>query len=123
MFTHPTIAETCARIDRWYGSLAAPAPTCFTCEELCNALGAPMRSLHLPLLLLRWDCRQCWGRDPAGKRVLRVMWAPPGHRVPPPPRGRPSPDLRPIIAALVGTGRPATLAPSELELALEALDA
>ena len=106
------VAQTSARIERWYSSLLEPSHRCFGCAELRQSIGASMVVLHLPLLILGWERRAVWTREPRQlgeappgrrKRVLKVMWSPPGHKVPRPRRGRPLTDFRPIISALLGS--------------------
>lgn len=98
-----SIIQTCTAIEQWHANLPPPHPPCFGCEDLTKGIGAAMRSLHLPLLVLGWERRLVWSRDSdTHRRILRVMWAPPGQAVPRPKRGRPPIDLTPILDALVG---------------------
>jgi hypothetical protein len=57
--------------------------------ELTRATGIP--NYHLPQVLneLGWHRTVRWTRH-NGRRLKRVYYAPPGHRVPQPPRGRPT---------------------------------
>lgn len=81
-------AATTAAIALWYASLAEPRPTVFTCAEITQGTGLHMSQLRFPLVSSGWDRRTVsFVRD--GKRTIRVLYAPPGYKVPPAPRGRP----------------------------------
>lgn len=83
------LAEIVGRITIWYSSLRTPKPSYFNCAELTQGTGYSMSQLRLPLAMLDWSRTEVWQRID-GKRVRRVFYAPPGHHVPRPNRGRPS---------------------------------
>jgi hypothetical protein len=90
-----TFAHVAAKITVWHAS-AADGTKCYDCPAVMAGTGLTMRQLHGPLLLLGWDRRQRWGLQD-GRRVLRVWWAPPGHKVPQGYRGRPRFNLEALI--------------------------
>lgn len=98
---NPTrIAATCARIVTWYATLPDPKPTVFSCADLVKAIGCGPRTLRHALTLLGWDRASVWSRR-GSRRVRPVLYAPPGHTVPRPPRGRPRFSLTDCIAITV----------------------
>lgn len=83
-----TLADAAAKVTTWYASLPEPKPPVLTCPELHKGVRLPMNILCPALLLLGWKRAEVWGRR-NNRRVKRVLYAPPGHRIPRPPRGRP----------------------------------
>lgn len=81
-------AEVVAHLAVWQASLRDPKPDAFSCRQLVTATGYSMRSLHAALLLSGWHRAEIWTRH-RGRRIRRVFYAPPGHKVPRPKRGRP----------------------------------
>lgn len=81
------IAEICARVIAWHAARPNKAHKVFTCTELTTT-GYTLRQLRFPLALLGWQRAEVWSRR-NNRRVKRVLYAPPGHRIPRPPRGRP----------------------------------
>lgn len=90
-------ADLMTRIALWHASLEQPIPDCFDCRTLSNAMGTTMKHLHTPLAVLGWHRAEVWHRM-EDKRVRRVYYAPPGHTVPRPPRGRPHFNLDDYVA-------------------------
>jgi hypothetical protein len=78
-----------AQADTWWRRLPAQQrkPT-YHPAELHRVTGIARRHLATALPLLGWHRARHWSRQD-GRRVLRVLYAPPGHRVPSPARGRP----------------------------------
>jgi hypothetical protein len=78
-----------AQAAAWWDRLPAQhrKPT-YQPAELHRATGIARQHLATALPLLGWHRSRHWRRQ-NGRRVLRVTYAPPGHRVPAPPRGRP----------------------------------
>ena len=87
------LAHHSTRARTWWDSLPADARRpLYRPSALTAATGIPPTALPMALWLLGWDRGTRWTRVD-GRRVQRTFWAPPGHKVPRPPRGRPSPSL------------------------------
>ncbi len=93
-------AEVTAHLTIWYARQPAPKPTCFTCKALSDGTGYSMPLLYLPLLMSGWHRAEVWHRS-GGRRVKRVYYAPPGHQVPRPPRGRPRFNLTDYVTITI----------------------
>lgn len=86
-------AQNLAAVTTWW---AAQPPetrrTCYRPQEIQRATHVPQAHLPAVLALLGWHRASHWTRE-NGRRVRRVRYAPPGHRVPKPLRGRPPLDV------------------------------
>jgi hypothetical protein len=85
------------RARRWWKSLP-PEQRCriYRAGELSAATGVPTRYLPTVLTELGWHRAQRWTRL-NGRRIWRWYYAPPPHRVPYPPRGRPTLHLDQLL--------------------------
>lgn len=92
------LAANMGAVTTWWASLSPQARRgCYRPHEIANATGVAVNSLSTVLQLLKWQRARRWVRV-NNRRVLRVYYAPPGHRVPHPPRGRPPLDLIAVLA-------------------------
>lgn len=92
------LAHDLARVTTWWASQPDTARrTVYRPHEIRRATGVPRQHLPAVLEVLRWHRAQRWSRA-NNRRVLRVLYAPPGHRVPRPPRGRPPLDVLALFA-------------------------
>lgn len=87
----------CARIAAIQVSFSAPGAV-FTPAQIATFVNIDARDSTLPtaLQILGWHRRKVWSRK-NGRRVLRVYYAPPGHKVPAPKRGRPAVNLANLL--------------------------
>lgn len=93
-----TLARDMAAVTTWWASLnPEDRRTCYRPEHLQTATGITRPNLPTVLDLLGWHRAQRWTRE-AGRRRIRTYYAPPGHRVPQPPRGRPSINVLALLA-------------------------
>lgn len=92
------LAHDLARVTTWWASLPDTARRkVYRPHELTRATGIPRQHLPHVLSIHGWHRAQRWGRAD-GTRVFRTYYAPPGHRVPRPPRGRPPIDVLALFA-------------------------
>lgn len=97
------LAHDLARITTWWASLpGTERRVLYRPHEITRATGTPRQHLPHVLDLLRWHRACHWTRE-GGRRVRRTYYAPPGHRVPRPPRGRPPLD---VLALFTPTNQP-----------------
>lgn len=83
------LAGNLAQVSAWWESVPKAArKTTYRPVELHRGAGIPPQALPTVLVLLGWQRARHWGRQ-NGRRVLRVWYAPPGHRIASPARGRP----------------------------------
>lgn len=102
-------ASHLATVESWWAGLPTEQrKTLYRPHVLSTLTGVSRKSLPTVLHILGWDCRNVWVRRD-GRRTLRTYYAPPGHRVPTPPRGRPSTYA--ILAPLLGHPDPYDLYP------------
>ncbi|WP_211160141.1 hypothetical protein, partial [Aromatoleum aromaticum] len=95
------LAHDLARVTTWWASLPdADRRTLYRPHELTRATGIPRPALPHVLEMLGWHRARRWGRN-HNRRMLRVLYAPPGRRVPLPPRGRPPLDVLALFALRV----------------------
>lgn len=101
------LAQHLAAVESWWRSLTPEnRRTCYRPHELAGAAGVPLSDLPTITAVLGWHRAERWTRE-GGRRKLRMFYAPPGHRVPTPPRGRPSTAA--ILAPLLGFADPYAL--------------
>lgn len=87
------LARDLAAVTTWWASLPDTARrTTYRPHELSHATGVVRQHLPEVLDLLGWQRARRWTRI-NNHRVLRTYYAPPGLRVPFPPRGRPPLDV------------------------------
>jgi hypothetical protein len=96
MLAPERLAEAIARLTTWYAAQPEPRRTAYRAEELARATGMPRLHLSQALILAGWSRAGVWQRR-AGRRLCRVWYSAPGHRVPRPPRGRPRFILEDVI--------------------------
>jgi len=92
------LAHDIARVTTWWASVPdSERRATYRPHELSRATGVPRHALPCVLDLLKWHRARRWTRI-NNRRVLRVLYAPPGHRVPLPLRGRPPLDVLALFA-------------------------
>ncbi len=83
------LAHAIAAASSWWNRLPAhKRKPAYRPAELQQATGLATRYLAASLPLLGWHRARHWSRQ-GGRRKLRVLYAPPGHQIPAPARGRP----------------------------------
>lgn len=93
-----TLSRDMSAAALWWASLEPEQRrTCYRPAELQALTGIARANLPHVLELLGWHRAQRWTRE-AGRRRIRTYYAPPGHHVPKPPRGRPSLDVLALLA-------------------------
>ena len=104
-----TFAMQTANVMTWWSSLPTEQRrSIYRPHDITTATSVPTQALPPVLHVLGWNARRVWVRR-NGKRKIRTYYAPPGHTVPTPPRGRPSTFA--IIAPLIGQPDPYDLYP------------
>lgn len=86
-----TLARFVTCITSWRAALPPDGPTVYRPHQITSATGVPRYALPAVLAILGWHRAARWSRT-NNRRVRRVYYALPGHRVPRPARGRPSID-------------------------------
>lgn len=103
------LASDIAAVTLWWARLDPnDRRTCYRPHELRTATGVDRKNLPHVLALLGWHrARRCTTVN--GRSTQRTYYAPPGHQVPEPPRGRPTTAT--LIGMLLGHPDPYDLYP------------
>lgn len=94
------LAHDLATVAMWWASVADNSrKSIYRPGELRAATGITPQALPHVLMLAGWQRARHWTRE-NNRRQFRTFYAPPGHTVPPPLRGRPS--TASVLADLFG---------------------